>query len=114
MKCLVVDDQPINTQVLSAQLKHIGAEVDVCFSGLDAISLSQFHQFDVIFMDINMPGIDGIEAAKIITNNDSNNCIIAVSGDDEPVTLANCFKAWLVKPVRKSQLVMILQDFVEL
>ena len=66
MKCLVVDDQPINTQVLSAQLKHMGAEVDVCFSGLDAISLSQFNQFDVIFMDINMPGLDGIEAAKII------------------------------------------------
>ena len=109
MKCLVVDDQPINTHVLSAQLRQLNMEVDICFCGQDAVDLAQLQSFDLIFMDINMPGLNGHQAGNAIKQNNSKNCIIAVSGDPCPEPRPDYFANWLIKPIS----LLDLQDAIE-
>ena len=58
---LVVDDVDANRDVLSRFLRHIGASVTEAASGAEALQLVQQHPVDLVFMDIQMPGMDGIE-----------------------------------------------------
>lgn len=71
MNCLIVDDEPIAQDIL----KEFVSKVDflnltgVCNNAHDAFSEVQKNQIDLVFLDINMPGIDGIALAKILPKN---------------------------------------------
>jgi len=63
---LIVDDEPGMTETMSAILGHIGYDVKVAGDGFEAIERVKTQPFDVIFMDIRMPGINGVETYKEI------------------------------------------------
>jgi PAS domain S-box-containing protein len=63
---LVVDDILANRQVLAEMLRAAGCEVHTCSSGAEALEQIKQHQIDIAFIDIMMPGLDGIETAKRI------------------------------------------------
>jgi CheY-like chemotaxis protein/HPt (histidine-containing phosphotransfer) domain-containing protein len=65
-KILVVDDNSINQMVASEILKKSGCEVDLADNGLEAIEKVKANHYDLIFMDIQMPKMDGISATKEI------------------------------------------------
>jgi len=111
-KCLVVDDLPFNTQVLDAQLSHLGHQVDCCFSGTAAITACKNVDYDVIFMDIEMPTMSGIQAAQTIleSNLTSPPIIFAISGHETPDNVPACFQKWLTKPISKHELQTLLSD----
>lgn len=58
---LVVDDQPINRMVARAMLDRLGYRVDVASDGMEAIAAAARVAYDVIFMDLHMPGMNGLE-----------------------------------------------------
>ncbi|WP_299928827.1 ATP-binding protein [uncultured Pelagimonas sp.] len=66
MNILVVDDNQINLDVMAAMLKHEGHGVTCSTSGLDAVQQAMAKRFDVILMDISMPGMDGVTATAHI------------------------------------------------
>jgi len=66
VKALVVDDMRENREVLSQILDEIGVEVITAENGLQAIEQVRAHQPDIVFMDIRMPVMDGMEAARQI------------------------------------------------
>jgi CheY-like chemotaxis protein len=66
MFILVVDDNPANRRLLSQMLQHIGHETFEADDGLSAIEAVQQYNFDMIFMDIMMPGMNGHEATRKI------------------------------------------------
>jgi CheY-like chemotaxis protein len=66
LRCLVVDDDPIIRLVLSGFLRREGLHVESAQSGEEGIELARCFQPDLIFMDIEMPGINGIETTKRI------------------------------------------------
>ncbi len=66
VKILVVDDNAINRTVTGHQLKRLGYAADFANDGRQAIEILQTTPFDVIFMDEQMPVLDGIEATKLI------------------------------------------------
>lgn len=66
LRILVVDDSEINLMVAESMIQSIGHQVSTASSGTEGIELAQSKQFDVIFMDIEMPEMDGLTAAKII------------------------------------------------
>jgi signal transduction histidine kinase/CheY-like chemotaxis protein/serine/threonine protein kinase len=66
MKILVIDDSEINLMVAESMIKSIGHQVSAAPSGPAGIEMVQREQFDVIFMDIEMPEMDGLTASKII------------------------------------------------
>ncbi|MCG6169769.1 MHYT domain-containing protein [Leptospira sanjuanensis] len=66
LKILVVDDMEKNTELLKLLLTNEGHAVSVVYRGEDAVRKYSEETFDVIFMDVQMPGIDGLETARII------------------------------------------------
>jgi signal transduction histidine kinase/CheY-like chemotaxis protein len=66
LRVLLVEDNIINQQVLSRQLKKAGCMVDIANHGLEALSLLEEKTFDVVLMDSEMPVMDGISATRSI------------------------------------------------
>ena len=65
-KVLVVDDNPVNLKVAQGILNTYGVEVDVALNGNDAIELCAKCNYDIVFMDQMMPGLDGPETMWMI------------------------------------------------
>lgn len=63
---LVVEDNPINQKMIQHTLKNIGITVDTANNGKEGVEMYQQHHYDVVFMDIQMPIMNGIEATKAI------------------------------------------------
>jgi CheY-like chemotaxis protein len=66
LRALVVDDQELNRRVMKILLKEFGCSIVLAESGDEGVALAQAERFDVIFMDLNMPGMDGDETTKRI------------------------------------------------
>jgi len=63
-KILVVDDQPINVQLLKRKLEREGMQVDTAYSGQEALDLVQQEKPELILLDVMMPDMDGIEVCQ--------------------------------------------------
>ncbi|MCE8020493.1 response regulator [Halomonas sp. MCCC 1A11036] len=64
LRVLVVDDGPVNRMLASQVLETQGLRVDSVASGAEALELQQRHAYDMVLMDIFMPGMDGVEVAR--------------------------------------------------
>lgn len=108
MKILVVDDHPLIVEDIIDELKGIvpDAEVTGTSNSLDVKDLCDIHHFDVIFMDIDMPGINGLDLANSILQKYPRTNIIYVTGHEKYAL--DSYKTWasafLVKPVSTGRL----------
>ncbi len=66
VRILTVDDNLTNLKVFKGLLKGTGADVDACTSGLQAIDFLNKKEYDIVFLDILMPNMDGIETLHLI------------------------------------------------
>lgn len=105
-KILVVDDILLNLTVMEAMLDIFNIIPDSVESGQQAINYCKETKYDVIFMDHMMPNMDGIEATKIIRNNDNLNQstpIIALTANAlegmKEMFIENGFDDFLPKPI---------------
>lgn len=69
---LLVEDTKINQMVAAAMLKKLGIKLTMVDDGRQAIDLWQQEHYDLIFMDCNMPHMDGFEATRIIRQHEQN------------------------------------------
>lgn len=68
-RILIVDDKPMNLLSLSAAIQDEGLEIIQAGSGNEALSLILDHEFALILLDVQMPGMDGFETAELIRSN---------------------------------------------
>ncbi len=105
LKVLITDDNMFNREVLAELLSTLGVEAQTAESGRVAIKMIADNEFDLIFMDVQMPDIDGLEATEIIRSNPdfSELPIIAITARTQSVDIKQCFDAgmndYLSKPV---------------
>lgn len=103
---LLVEDNLTNQDVALRMLKKLGAKVDLAPSGREAVEMTSKRFYDLIFMDWQMPGMDGVEATSKIRNlpGGQDLIIVALSGHalpgDREFLLASGFDDYLSKPVR--------------
>jgi CheY-like chemotaxis protein len=102
LKILVVDDNSLNRKVARATLKHLGYEADEATSGREALTALETKDFDLIFMDVQMPEMDGLEATRKIRERraDRNLAIVALTADgDRDACLASGMNEHMNKPI---------------
>ncbi len=69
VRALVVDDEPMNLTVADGIFRSYGMVVSTALSGFESIQMCKDNEYDVIFMDHMMPGMDGVETMKRIKGN---------------------------------------------
>ena len=117
VKVLVVDDNKINQEIVSHILNSVGCIVKTCSSGFEAIEIVEDEQFNLIFMDVQMPGIDGITTAGKIKKNLKEKCppIIVMTAYtlEESVDLEKNlgFNDYLPKPIEPDKLVDLVEKY---
>ncbi|MGB0924059.1 MAG: hybrid sensor histidine kinase/response regulator, partial [Pseudoalteromonas shioyasakiensis] len=68
LHCLIVEDNPLNATILARMVSHLNYSFDVAENGLIATDKASDKHYDLIFMDLNMPVMDGFKAIDIIRN----------------------------------------------
>ena len=111
LRILIAEDNPVNVQLLTILLEHMGYGADVATNGAEAIEALQRQPYDVILMDVQMPVMDGIEATRRIRRDWAPNRrprIIALTAGVTPEEMQTCRGAgmddFLVKPLDVAQL----------
>lgn len=118
VKVLVVEDNLTNQDVATRMLKRLGAQVDVAPGGREALALVEKNYYDVIFMDWQMPVMDGRETTERIRALPQGRdlVIVALSGHalpgDRELLLASGFDDYLSKPVRMEDFRVTLSRWV--
>lgn len=116
VKVLVVDDNPINILLMQDVLEHLGAEVTTAQNGEEALQKANDNLFDLIFMDIQMPVMDGLEAAEKLRVASFGKPIIAFSANAYKEEIAKSINAGmndhLCKPFTNKELITILKKWL--
>lgn len=105
---LVVEDNAINRKLASIMFMNLGHQVDFAINGESSITMVNENSYDIVFMDIHLPGISGIDAAKSIRNKCPLLPIIALTADifqsQQPNNNNFIFDSYLSKPLLKEEL----------
>ena len=118
LRVLVAEDNPVNQLVVQRMLERLGHEVLVVTDGEEAVDAVHRERFDVVFMDVQMPRLDGIEAARQIRASEVDETsrvpIVALTAHamrgDRERTLAAGLDAYLTKPVSAQALEDVLAE----
>jgi signal transduction histidine kinase/CheY-like chemotaxis protein len=116
LSILVVDDNPINRRVLGLQLDKMGHEVEMAAGGEEAVKLTLEHDYELVLMDCQMPGMDGLEATRRIrAEKGESPVIVALTAFTEESQRRACMDAgmneFLTKPVDADMLRNVLDNF---
>ena len=116
LEVILVEDNEINLQFMTMLMKQMGYEVSVAKNGLEAIQMIEKKHFDLIFMDNQMPGMDGIEATKVIRAlpQGYSASIIGLSANVFKTDIDAAIEAgmddYLTKPVRIKDIIEKIKD----
>ena len=114
MKALIVDDNLVNLKVAQKLLEHESLEIETVMSGYECLARIKEIKYDVIFMDIMMPKMDGVETLKKLKEDESFNIpVVALTADAEigakDKYLKEGFYNYISKPINQN----ILHDIIE-
>ncbi|MBB6612610.1 response regulator [Pontibacter sp. Tf4] len=113
---LVVDDNPMNVLLMQEMLEQFGATVATAMDGESALQACAETRFDLVFMDIQMPGMDGLEATGKLRRSGFKKPIVAFSANAYDHDIAKSMEAGmddhLCKPFTRSELIAILRKWL--
>jgi signal transduction histidine kinase/CheY-like chemotaxis protein len=120
LNVLVAEDNSINQKLIERVLSDYGLKVTLVGNGMEALEARQIHKYDMIFMDVQMPVMGGIEATKAILEYEEQHrkhhvpiialTANALSGDREKYINAG-MDGYLSKPLELEKLSLLLQEY---
>ncbi|HEX7833689.1 MAG TPA: ATP-binding protein [Thermoanaerobaculia bacterium] len=115
-RVLLVDDNEVNREILGEMLRRLGHAVTLAPDGEEALALLATRTFDVIFCDVQLPQIDGIELTRRFREAGGRTPIIALTGNSAREDRERCLTAGmnlvLTKPVDSAQLATAVEAVV--
>jgi len=113
---LIVEDHPVNQQLFKTILKKIGYKSDTASNGLEAVQAVEKEHYDLIFMDCQMPIMNGYEATTRIREMNIKSPIIAVTASATTGEYEKCIDSgmtdFLTKPFKKDDLLPVLNKWL--
>lgn len=114
---LVAEDHEVNQQLFKTILENLGHEVHLANNGSEAVKAVQSQRYDLIFMDVQMPEMNGYEATQAIRSLNIDTPIIAVTasalrGEEEKSSEVG-MNDFLVKPFKKKDLIPVLEKWFD-
>ena len=118
MHLLVADDNEINLKVACAYLKALGIPpqaIEVARNGREAIDICEQKDIDLVFMDIQMPVLDGLQAAReILQNHQSKPTIVALTANTVDEANQECLDAGMRMVIHKPVTKVAFQEALQL
>ncbi|MFK7757192.1 MAG: ATP-binding protein [Flavobacteriales bacterium] len=118
LRILLAEDNLINQEVASLILKGLGGAIDIAENGKIAVNACKSIDYDIIFMDVQMPEMDGLDATKEIKSNSStygNPHIIAMTAnafeEDKRMCLEAGMNDFISKPIMMDKLKSAIETF---
>ena len=114
---LIVDDNKINRIILGLYLDVLNIKAEEASTGNEAIEACKKQDYRIVFMDLQMPEMDGIEATRIIRENhpNSNMVIFAVSASSKDTMKQKCkgvdFTGFIAKPIDRAELIKSVNQY---
>lgn len=115
---LIVDDNSVNRRVACQILLKAGCNVDEAENGFNAIELVKKNKYDLIFMDIQMPGMDGVEATRQIRHTQEHPIppIVAMTAysmeEDREKFLSQGLDDYMSKPIKANLLIKKVKEWI--
>jgi signal transduction histidine kinase/CheY-like chemotaxis protein len=114
-RVLLAEDNAVNQKIGQRILEKLGCLVKVANNGREAIDLAAVERCDVILMDLHMPEVDGLQAARAIRRQGLRTPIIALTASVLDETRRACEAAgmdgFLAKPIRMDEIAAVLQRY---
>ncbi len=110
LRVLVVDDNAVNQKVTLSMLEHLGVEATAVNSGEAALQAFEARPYDLIFLDVQMPGIDGLETSRRLRGMPGGSVVTLCAltaraqAKDREACLAAGMDGYLTKPLRLEEL----------
>src|SRR5215470_2604322 len=104
LRILVVDDDELNRRMMKILLTREGHHVDLAANGMEALDAVKYQKFDIVFMDLQMPTIDGIESSRRIReweNGGMHTFIVALTASYMPEQGHKLFEAGIDNYISK-------------
>jgi CheY-like chemotaxis protein len=113
---LLAEDNPTNQQLISLFLRKMGADVAVAENGEIAVKMARQNHYDIIYMDMQMPKLSGIDAVKTLRNLDYIQPIVALTANATREDKIACIEAgcndFLPKPISREKLYQMTSNFL--
>ena len=116
LRILLAEDNPLNQRVASSMLQKLGHSVAIAANGLEAVALFERESFDLVFMDIQMPEMNGYQATAIIQKRQQSAPahipVVAMTAHAMPGDREKCLAAgmddYVTKPISMEQLSIVI------
>jgi CheY-like chemotaxis protein len=115
---LIADDNAVNQSLLGLQFEKLGYHPDIVSNGLEVLAQLDHQWYDIVFMDIQMPELNGLETTKQIVKKFGNNrhpIIIAMTGyagdEDRKKSIDAGMNDYLVKPIKMDDIISAIKKW---
>lgn len=111
IRALVVDDSTTVRRLMELTLSSVGVELDFTDNGEDAVALAKNGRYDIIFLDILLPGIDGYRVCKALKSDrlTKDTPVVMLTSKDSAIDKVRGIMAgssvYLIKPLDRSELI---------
>ena len=118
LTAMVVEDEKVTNELLSSTFKNFFADVTSCFNGEEALNSYEKNNPDVVFVDIVMSGMDGIELSRQIRKLNPTQIIIVISASNDIEKISESIEvgvnSFIQKPIDTKKIIELLTSVISM